>query len=392
MSRNTYANIQDVYYRLRAASQLLGVVENTLKSYDNIPGITVKRHADLVKGAPQVRMYSPENLFQLAQYRRTKGLLKSPAQGCGPVRIAISVIKGGVGKTTTAVECAIHLQLQGLKVLLIDLDVQANATQMMGYEPDLTLNEAAENGLTEQAIVTDTIASVMAPYLQSRAVGTSGLAAPVGTDVIKKPFGEAGPHLVPSDALIGSMEHALAMSSGKRELHFRSLLDMAEKGQIPGFDLSGYDVILFDCAPSVSFTNTSAIAAADLVIAPVRLDAFSIKGLMRLMQEIETLSEEYGVNPDVTILPTHYAPNLARIARMQLHLNKYKSLLAENSIPFSEKFAASLEAYLPLSLQEPTSAPAKEYQVFARFVLEKVLAKSVEKAKSKSAAGKAVAA
>lgn len=382
--RDTYALTAPLQYRLRAAGALLGVTDNTLRGYADTAGIEVKRASDITPGAPAIRVFAPETLFQLAQWRRSQGYVKGPAP-VGPTVITVDVIKGGTGKTTTSVETALHLQLLGLRVLLIDLDIQANATQLMGYEPDLTLDEAEAYGVSEEAIVTDTFAAVLLPYLESKTRG-GPTKATSAVNVIKKPFGENGPHLIPADTYLGDVEQALANAKGQREMYIRQLLAASRQGAIPGFNASDYDVIIFDCPPSVSFTSTAALAAADFVIAPIRLDAFSVKGLTKLMGEINALDETYSVRPELVILPTHYAPQLARIGRMQTQLNNYRDLLAPNVISVSEEFPKSLDNYLPLTLQKPTSNPAKEYKLFAEHMHAKILLKAAEKMKAARAA------
>lgn len=369
--RSTYAITSGLQYRLRAAGTLLGVTDNTLRGYSDNAGVEVKRASDYSPGAPKVRVFLPETLFELAQWRRAQGYIKGPPAGSGPVTIAVNVIKGGTGKTTTAVELAVHLQLMGLRVLLIDIDIQANSTQLMGYEPDLTMDEAAAYEVNADAIVQDTFASILIPYLD-RSRGSLALRAPLSSSVIKKPFGEYGPHLIPADTFLGDVEQALANAKGQRELYIKQLIESSKDGSIPGFDASAYDTILFDCPPHVSFTSTSALAAADFVVSPIRLDAFSVKGLVKVMSEIESLYEAYKLRPKLIILPTHYSPHLARIGRMQTQLNKYRDMLAPNVISASEEFPKSLDHYLPLSLQKPTSNPASEYRLFAEFMFGKI--------------------
>lgn len=370
--RSTFAQADRLLYRLRAAGTLLGVTDNTLRGYADHAGIAVRRASDLTPGAPAVRVFEPDTLFRLAQWRRAQNYVKAPAAGSGPIVVTVDVIKGGTGKTTTSVETALHLQLLGLRVLLVDLDVQANATQLMGYEPDLTLDEAETYGVAPAAIVQDTFASVLMPFLEGRQRNQPVRAVPAG--VIKKPFGEHGPHLIPADTFLGDIEPALANAKGQRELYLRQLIAASLAGATPGLDLSVYDVIVFDCPPSVSFTSTAAIAAADLVIAPIRLDAFSVKGLTKLMSEIDGLDAAYHVRPELIILPTHYAPQLARIGRMQTQLNQYRDLIAPCAISASEEFPKSLDSYLPLTLQKPTCHPSKEYRLFAEHLHGRILA------------------
>lgn len=370
--RDTFADMSGLRYRLKAAGALLGVTDNTVRAYADNAGVEVIRASDVTPGAPPIRLFTPHVLFSIAQWRRRQGYVKTPARK-GQV-IAVDVIKGGTGKTTTAVELAIHLQLLGCRTLLIDLDVQANATQMMGYEPDLTPEEATQYGLSPKAIVTHTIANVMIPYLEARHRGQARQWDCEGA--IKKPFGEDGPHLVPADTFIGDMEQAIATAKGQRELYLRQLLEAAREGRIPGFDLSSYDVIVLDCPPSVSFTSTSAVTAADYVVAPVRLDAFSLKGLVKLMREIEVVAETYPQvgTPKLVILPTHYVQQFSRIWRMQAQLQQhYADWLAPTVISASEDFPKWSSSYLPLSILRPTSHAAQEYRKFAEYMHSRLL-------------------
>lgn len=368
--RNTYADTSRLLYRLRAAGALLGVTDNTLRGYADNAGIPIKRASDLTPGVPSVRVFEPDTLFRLAQWRRSQGYTKAPGR---QFVITVDVIKGGTGKTTTAVELAMHLQFLGMRSLLVDLDIQANATQMMGYEPDLTIDEAVNYDLTPEAIVTNTFSHVLTPFIESRNRGGLRLTGESTLSVIKKPFGESGPHLVPADTFLGDVEQAIANAKGQRELYIRQFLAAARDASIPGFDTSLYDVIIFDCPPSVSFTSTAAIAAADFVVAPIRLDAFSVKGLIKLMREIDVVDETYRVRPELVILPTHYMPQLPRIGRMQSQLQQhYRDLLSPGAISSSEEFPKSIDNYLPLTLLSPTCNASREYRVFAEYMLGKI--------------------
>lgn len=378
MLRDTYANIEQLNYRLRAASVLLGVTENTLRSYADSAGIAIKRANDIKPGAPAARVFDPETLFKLASWRRSQGYTKGPAEGTGPIVITVDVIKGGTGKTTTAVELALHLQLMGLKTLLIDLDSQANATQMLCYEPDLTTAECEEFGVSREAIVEATFASLMAPFIQQGGGASDTKSASTinaqPLSAIKKPFGEGGPHLIPADTNLGDLETSIANGKGSRELYIRQFLAASVHGRTPGFDGRNYDVVIFDCPPTVSFISSTALAAADFVVAPIRLDAFAVKGLTRLMSEIKTIRHYYSVEPTLVILPTHYAPQIARIGRMQSQLNQFRDLLSPSAISASEEFPKSLDSYVPLSLQKPTSNPSREYRLFAEHMFAKIIA------------------
>lgn len=365
--RATYSDTSGLQYRLRAASALLGITDNTTKRYVDESGIHVKRANEHDAKAVAVRLFNPDALFQLAQWRRAKNLIRTPQNG--PYVITVDIVKGGTGKTTTATEIAVHLQLAGLKVLAIDLDVQANLTQYMGYEADLNLKDLASYGLNEDAIVGQTFAHVVCPYL-----GRS-TSDPIGT-LIKKPFGPDGPHLVPADANLGDMEYALSTSKGPRELALSRLLADAKTGNVPGFDTRNYDVIVFDCPPNVSMTSTAALAAADIVVAPVRLDSFAVKGLGRVIEELKGLRASYKdeIHSELVIVATHFVAQLSKIRRMTLALKQYEHWLAPVSISFSEDFPRSLEHYMPLALKKPLCPASKEYKIFTDHLIKQLIA------------------
>lgn len=380
--RSTFARTDALMYRLRAAEALLGVSHTTLRGYTEQSGVRVRRANEFNEQAVPSRVFEPETIFALAQWRREQGYVKGPA--AGPVVVAVNVIKGGTGKTTTAVESAIHLQLMGLRTLCIDLDVQSNLSQSMGYESDLLPEEAEDHGITVEALVTSTFAHVVTPFVTaSNRGGSSRTPIEPIPDLIKMPFGPMGPHVICSDMYVSDMEMPITNSKGARELTFRDLFAQAATGKYPALDISRYDVIILDCPPNMSMTSTCALAAADILVAPVKMDAFARKGLVRLMGEVKSLGKSYPVvNPQMMILPTHYSPNIKRISRMQTELGKYAAMLSPQVISSSEDFPKSLDNYLPLTLQKPTSKSASEYRLFADALRSKIFEIAAIKAKA----------
>ncbi|MBK4738763.1 ParA family protein [Noviherbaspirillum pedocola] len=384
--RSTFALLDDCQYRLKAAAALLSVSENTLRTYVKDSGIEIKRATADNPNSPAVRIFTLDNIFQLAAWRRKQGLIKPLS--ATPICIAVELIKGGTGKSTTTAEIGIQLQLSGYRVLMIDLDVQANLTQLMGYESDLEDGEAATNDLNSDAIVHGTFAEVVKPYLENSRPGANKM-----DDIshyIKWPFGADGPALIPSDTFLGDLEHAIVATRDTRELVFRSFFRASTEGKIPGLNVKDFDFVLFDCPPSISFVASNAIAVSDYIIAPVKMDSFGVKGVSRLVGEINYIQSKSGQQPELIILPTHYSSNVSRVARMSQKLQTYKDNLPDMSISSSELFPKSQEYYMPLTLQQPTSAPVKEYRKFTDFLLQKIGAK--EYAAAKEAAAKEAAA
>lgn len=366
--RPTYAYIGAVEHRLKSAAALLGVSENTLRTTLAESGIEVRRANQDNPNAPAVRLFDLPTIFRIAEYRRAKKLTKGP-EGKKPIVIAIEIIKGGTGKTTTAAEVAVQLQLQGLKVLGIDIDIQANFTQLMGYEADLTEDEAAMYGLTEEAIVNGTFATICGPFIERNGRPVDAKA------IIKYPFGPSGPAIIPADTFFSDLEHDISKTGGKRELVFQKFFKESLAGNVPGLNVGDFDVVLFDCPPNISFVATNALASADIVIAPVKMESFSVKGLSRLIGEVHTLKAEYGgevKDPELVILPTYYSTNLPRVGRMQEKLAQYRANTSPVSISQSEEFPKSTDNYMPLTVIKPTCQPVKEYRMFVDHLIKKI--------------------
>ena len=376
--RSTFAYISQVEHRLKSTAALLSISENTLRTTLAESGIEVRRANHDNPTAPAVRLFDLPSIFEIAEWRRNKKLVKG-IEGKKPIIIAVEIIKGGTAKSTTACEVGVQLQLQGLKVLLIDIDIQANLTQLMGYEADLLASEAAGYGLTQEAIVNGTFANICAPFADRQAPRVDA------RTIIKYPFGRSGPAIIPSDTNFGDLEQSIAKSTGPRELTFRQFFEASVAGKVPGLNVADYDVVLIDCPPSVSFVSTNAIAAADIIIAPVKMESFAVKGLSKLVTEMNWLVDAYKgaiKTAELVILPTYYSMNVPRVGRMQERLNTYRDNLAPCSISQSEEFPKSIESYMPLTLTKPSCQPVKEYRLFVDFLIKKI--HSVAKARAEA--------
>lgn len=389
--RDTFAYLGEIEHRLKAAAALLSVSENTLRTMLQECGFEIKRANQNNPDAPAVRLFDIPTIFALAAWRRDKK--PKLLEGKKPVIIAVEIIKGGTGKSTTACEVAVQLQLQGIKVAVFDLDTQSNLTQLFGYEADLEESEAAAYGLTKNAIVQGTFADICLPLLDQERKSRSNPSSQLSdvSTAIKRPFGPDGPSLIPSDAFFSDLEVAIGNSRGVRELFFRRVFNLSLEGKVPGLNIGDYDVIILDCPPSVSLVSSNAIAAADIIIAPVKMESFSVKGLSKLVQEKNSLQEAYPADlkdpSELVILPTFYSTNLKRVARMQERMAQYRDSMMPCSISQSEEFPTSIEAYLPLTLMKPTSAPVKEYRMFVDHLIKRIQAVAKRKAVNSPALG-----
>lgn len=188
-----------------------------------------------------------------------------PSNPSGPRILAIANQKGGVGKTTTAINLSTALAAVGEKVLLIDLDPQGNASTGLGIS-------AANRGVTTYDVLSG-------DYRLEAAVAATDIPglrlAPAGVDL-------AGAEIELIDA---------------ERRHFR-LADAIEEyaGAQAGADVT---YVLIDCPPSLSLLTINALAASDAVIIPLQCEFFALEGLSQIMRTIETVRTR--INPSIEL-------------------------------------------------------------------------------------------
>ncbi len=175
--------------------------------------------------------------------------------------IAIANQKGGVGKTTTAVNLAASLAVIGKKTLLIDSDPQANATVYLGVDPDACQGHTLYEAVCGRIDVQDTVLDTSIGYLK----------------------------LIPSHINLLGAEVELLELSG-RELALRKAISPL-KGE--------YDYILIDTSPSLGLLTINALTAADSVIIPVQPEFFALEGLGKLLGTVKLVQDK--VNADLSI-------------------------------------------------------------------------------------------
>jgi len=183
----------------------------------------------------------------------------SLTQDCVPRIIAIANQKGGVGKTTTAVNLATALSAIGQNVLLIDLDPQGNASTGLGIKR-AGLRNSTYDVLFDDANVEETIKPTRVP----------------GLDVL------------PSSIHLSGAEIEL-VGVPRREFRLKETL----KKPI------GYDYVIIDCPPSLSLLTLNAFVASDAIIVPLQCEFYALEGLSHLVKTIERVQS--NLNPDLTL-------------------------------------------------------------------------------------------
>ena len=175
--------------------------------------------------------------------------------------IAIANQKGGVGKTTTAINLAASLSVLEKKVLIIDADPQANTTSGLNFAPD----NDQQRTLYEVMIGRIDIADAL-----------------IQTEI-------SGLHMIPSHINLVGLELEMVDADNREMLLKHALAPIRDQ----------YDYIIIDCSPSLGLITVNSLTAADSVIIPVQPEVFALEGLGKLLQTIRLV--QGGVNPDLTI-------------------------------------------------------------------------------------------
>lgn len=249
-----------------------------------------------------------------------------------PRIIAIANQKGGVGKTTTAINLSAALAEQGLSVLLLDLDPQGNASTGMGIEP-------SERRRTTYDLITG--ASALSDVaVQTRIAGVSICAAT-------------------TDLSSADMELA---ANPRRSFMLR---DALRRQDVAGL---GLDVILIDCPPSLSLLTVNAMVAADSVLVPLQTEFFALEGLSQLML---TIREVRGTaNPALRIegvVLTMYdgRNNLAQLVDKDAREN-LGDLVFRTVIPRNVRVSEAPSYAVPVLSYDSTSKGALAYRALAQ--------------------------
>lgn len=259
--------------------------------------------------------------------------------------IALANQKGGVGKTTTAINLAASLAVLEQRVLIVDADPQANATSGSGFD---TRN--IKTGIYECLIDDVNPANII---LNSEIEGFD---------------------LIPSSIdLVGAEIEML--NQPKREMMLKKVIDQVK---------DNYDFVLIDCSPSLGLITVNALSAADAVIIPVQCEYFALEGLGKLLNTIKIIQNR--LNPELEIegfLLTMYDSRLRLSNQVVDEVKKhFQQMVFETIIQRNIKLGEAPSFGKPAILYDADSKGAINHLNLARELLqknEKTRIKSVEK-------------
>jgi len=248
--------------------------------------------------------------------------------------VAVVSQKGGVGKTTTAINLGAAMAETGRPVILIDLDPQANTTTGLGFDVRRQrLN--VYHLLTGEAVIDDVAVPTSVPNL----------------------------YLVPSDLSLAGAEIELA-SATEREFRLRQAL--SELG-------GGYGHVLIDCPPSLGLLTINALAAAPEVLIPVQSEYYALEGLGHLLYTMELIRQ--GVNPGLTlsgILVTQFdARNTLAWDVLAEVRRAYPEKIYQTVIPRNVRISEAPSHGRPVTEYDPNCRGAVAYRELAREVLSR---------------------
>jgi len=246
--------------------------------------------------------------------------------------IAITNQKGGVGKTTTAVNLSSWLSLLGQKVLLIDIDPQGNASSGVGInknELEFCIYDVLINGKK--------------------------------IDEIKKRTVVEGLNILPSTVDLAGAEIEM-VSMNKRELILKKAINEVKED---------YNYIIIDCPPSLGLLTLNALSAADSVLITIQCEYYALEGLGQLMNTVKLVQQHLNTQLSLEgVLLTMFDGRTNLSIQVVDEVKKYfKNKVYRNIIPRNVRLSEAPSHGKPVMLYDPRSRGAEVYQELAKEVL-----------------------